>query len=143
MMIESDLIIAHFKKSDWLKKYADAIFDAVRRGILKVEVSTEIFHEVYYVLSEFTETSVIIKNFSYLMGLDGIEFLSPTPEVYIAALSLKEQYQLSSIFDAIYAAQLLIQSKDKTIISTEHIYDKIPGIKRIDPKDFCKMKGLS
>ena len=44
------------------------------------------------------------------------------------------QYKLSSIFDAYYAATCLNMVNDKTIISTDKEYDKIAGIKRIDPR---------
>ncbi len=139
MMIECDVIIAHFKKQDWLKPIADRIFSEIKSKRIQVEVSTEVFHEVFYVLSEFTSISKILSNFAYLLGLENIKFLSPTPEVYVTALHLMQQYNIKSIFDAIYAAQALLQSKDKIIISTENIYDRIPGIKRIDPRDFITM----
>jgi len=28
--------------------------------------------------------------------------------------------------------------KDKTILSTEHVYDRIRGLRRIDPAEFIK-----
>lgn len=45
------------------------------------------------------------------------------------------QYNLSSIFDAYYAITALNQVPDHTIISTDIIFDSIPGIRRIDPCD--------
>ena len=42
----------------------------------------------------------------------------------------------TSPFDAYHAATAI--SKDKTILNTEHIYDKIKGITRIEPSDFAK-----
>jgi predicted nucleic acid-binding protein len=45
------------------------------------------------------------------------------------------QYNVTSIFDAYHAATCLLYDKDKVIISTDHVYDKIPGIKRVDPND--------
>lgn len=39
-------------------------------------------------------------------------------------------------FDSYHAATAI--SGDKKILSTEHIYDRIKGIERIDPRDFAK-----
>ena len=40
----------------------------------------------------------------------------------------------ASIFDAYYAATALNQVEDHTIISTDKVFDAVPGIKRIDPR---------
>jgi len=40
------------------------------------------------------------------------------------------------IFDAIYAATALTdKAHDHTILSTDPAYDRIPGIKRVDPRE--------
>jgi len=138
LLIESDLIVAHLKKEDWLKPIADKIFEKIKREEMKVEISTEIFHELTYVLLEISNHDITVTNLTYLLSLKNIKFLSPEPEIYVVAVTLMKQYNLTSVFDAIYAAQTLIQSEDKTIISTDHIYDKIEGIKRIDPRQLIK-----
>lgn len=45
------------------------------------------------------------------------------------------QYNFSSIFDAYYAATALNQVPDHTIISTDTVFDSIPGVRRIDPRE--------
>ena len=45
-----------------------------------------------------------------------------------------KQYKIESIFDAYYAATALNQVPDHTIISTDEVFDAIPGITRIDPQ---------
>ena len=50
------------------------------------------------------------------------------------AITLMKQYRIKSIFDAYYAATALNQAKDHTIISTDDIFDVIPGIIRMDPR---------
>jgi len=46
-----------------------------------------------------------------------------------------DTYGITSIFDAIYAATALSANvPDHTIISTDKTYDKIKGLKRIDPQ---------
>ena len=47
-----------------------------------------------------------------------------------------DMYKLSSIFDAIYAATALSpRVEDHMIISTDEAYDRVIGIKRIDPRN--------
>lgn len=138
MLVESDLIVAHLKKNDWLKSVADKIFEKIKRRELEVEISTEVFHELAYVLLEITNFDTIISNLTYLHTLENVKFLSPTPPVYITAIEIMRIYNIQSVFDAIYAAQALIQTEDKTIISTDHIYDKIEDVKRIDPRELMK-----
>jgi len=140
MLIESDIVIAHFKRKDRLKPIADEIFSRIKKGEMKAEISTEIFHEVFYVLIEFTDYDTIISNFAYLISLDNLKFLKPSPEIYVTAVTLMKQYDISSIFDAIYAAQTLLQTDDKIILSTDHVYDRIKGIERKDPRDFLKKR---
>ena len=48
------------------------------------------------------------------------------------------QYGISSVFDSYYAATCLLYDEDKTVISTDHVFDKVPGIKRADPRDLVK-----
>jgi hypothetical protein len=47
-----------------------------------------------------------------------------------------KQYKIESIFDAYYAATALNQVPKHTIISTDEIFDVIPGIIRIDSKNY-------
>lgn len=42
------------------------------------------------------------------------------------------QYGLTSIFDAYYAALAL--KLGEPIVSTDTVFDKIPGIERLDPR---------
>ena len=137
MLIESDIFVALLKKGDWLGDVAARTIKLIESGSLgEASVSTEVFHELYYVFSDFAPVETILTNFIKIRGLKNIRFVAPTPEVYLLAVTLMKHYELTSVFDAIYAAQVLSeQCPDNTIISTDHIYDKIKGIKRIDPID--------
>ncbi|MEM1523401.1 MAG: hypothetical protein QXU69_10250 [Thermofilaceae archaeon] len=46
-----------------------------------------------------------------------------------------KQFKLASIFDAHYAATTLNQVPDHTFITTDTVYDRIPGVKRVDPRE--------
>lgn len=52
----------------------------------------------------------------------------------MTAMVLMLEYNINSVFDAYYAATALLSDPDKIIVSTDSIYDKIPGIKRKDPR---------
>ncbi|MGQ4833733.1 MAG: type II toxin-antitoxin system VapC family toxin [Candidatus Asgardarchaeia archaeon] len=143
MLIESDIITALIKKEDWLKSVAEKILVLIRNGTLQpIELSTEVFHELYYVISDYASLDDVLENFVRLAGLENIRFLRPKPETYVTAVFIMKSYNITSIFDAIYAAHILNKDgSDNVIISTDHIYDNIPGIKRIDPRTLVlKMK---
>jgi len=136
MLIESDLIIAYMKKEDWLKEHAEKIFRAIEEnGLVGVKASSEIFHELYYVFSDYASLSIILGNSAKLATMKNLSFVDLTKEVYLSALGLMETYGISSIFDAIYAATTLTDTvPDHTLLSTDLVYDRIRGIKRIDPR---------
>ena len=137
MLIESDILIAYIKKKDWLKPIAERIIEDIKTGKFGVvQIPSEVFHELYYVMSEFTTLDVIQANFAKIRSLKNVEFLDPNPETYILAVSLMQTYNITSFFDAIYAAHALSpECPDNTILSTDAVYDRIKGIKRIDPRE--------
>lgn len=137
MLIESDLIIAYIKKSDWLKPSANKIFQAIQTKQLEnIQISTHVIHELYYVFSDLAQLSTILSNAVKISTLDNITYVDTTREIMISALELMSTYQMSSVFDAIYAATTLTNLvPDHVILSTDTAYDKIPGLKRIDPRE--------
>ena len=136
MLLESDILIAYMKKKDWLKDVSTKIFDAIEKGKLKnMQMSSEVFHELYYVFSDYTSLSTILANEAKLATMNNLAFIDPTRETYLSALNLMETYGMKSIFDAIYAATALTEKvPDHTILSTDKTYERIKGIKRIDPR---------
>jgi len=42
------------------------------------------------------------------------------------------EYGLSSYFDACYAATALLFDHDRVVVSVDAIYDRVPGLKRVD-----------
>lgn len=125
------------KKEDWLKKAATAIIDAVEKGQLgPVQASTEVFHELYYVFSDYAPLQTIIANEARIATIKNLTYVVPDYAIYLAALSLMDTYGMTSIFDAIYAATALSNGvPDHTIISTDKKYDCVKGLKRIDPQE--------
>ena len=80
----------------------------------------------------------LLSKLASLTQIENIEWLPSTMEVSLTAITLMLEYDISSIFDAYYAATALLLDPDKTIISTDPVYDKLPGIKRIDPRDLAE-----
>jgi len=137
MLIESDLFIAYMKKEDWLKESATKIFRAVEEGRLTgIQASSEVFHEIYYVFSDYAPLNTILRNQARMATLENITYIDATREIYLSAIELMNTYGVTSIFDAIYAATTLTEKvPDNMIISTDSVYEKIRGIMRIDPRE--------
>jgi len=136
LLLESDIFIAYMKKEDWLKERAMAVIKAVENGRLSpVEASTEIFHELYYVFSDYAPLHVIMADEAKIATIKNLKYIDPSYTTYLTALNIMDTYEVTSIFDAIYAATALsVKVPDHTIISTDKIYDAIKGIKRLDPR---------
>jgi len=64
-----------------------------------------------------------------------LEWIPLTREIFLTASALIEEYDLGA-FNAYMAATTL--SKDRIIVSSNHIYDKIKRIKRVNPKKIAK-----
>jgi len=137
LMIETDLLYAYVKKEDWLKTIAGNLMSRIAQGEFgTVFASREVFHELYYVSKE--EGAIIddyISRVAALAALNNLTFTETTFEIDLLALALMKQYKIESIFDAYYAATALNQIPDHTIISTDRVFDAVPGIKRVDPRD--------
>jgi predicted nucleic acid-binding protein len=136
MLIESDMFIAYMKKEDWLKDTAMRLFTAIEEGRLsEVQASSEVLHEIYYVFSDYAPLEIIKGNMAKIATYENINYIDATREIYLSAFDLMNHYGLTSVFDAIFAATALTDKvQDKTIISTDKIYDKIKGIRRLDPR---------
>lgn len=137
MIIETDLLYAYVKKEDWLKQTAVNLIENIADGKYgEVMASRECLHELYYVsMEEGVELDEVISRFGALIAIENLSFLETTPELDLTALTLMKQYKFSSIFDAHHAAAALEQDEEKTIVSTDDVYDKVPGLTRKDPRD--------
>jgi predicted nucleic acid-binding protein len=135
-MIETDMLYAYVKKEDWLKETAKKLISRIIKGEFgQVYVPRECLHEIYYVSKEEgISMDELINRAATLTAIQNLKFIDTTFEVDLLALVLMRQYGFTSIFDAYYAATALNQVEDHTIISTDKVFDCIPGLVRIDPK---------
>lgn len=140
MMIETDILYAYVKPKDWLKPVAIKLIQKIETGSLgTVYVSREVLHELYYVsMEEGISIDEFITRIASITAIKNLIFVETDHTVDLLAFTLIRQYNLTSIFDAYYAATALSKVPDRAIISTDDIFDKIPGIKRIDPRMLIK-----
>mgnify|MGYP000120727133 CR=1 FL=1 len=144
MMIETDVLYAYIKEDDWLKPVATRLVEMIEKGLFKtVYASREVLHELYYVsVSEGVSIDEFIARAAAITGIKNLRFLETDHITDLLAFTLMRQYNLSSVFDAYYAATALSKVEDHTIISTDTIFDRIPGLKRIDPRVLIKEKKI-
>jgi predicted nucleic acid-binding protein len=135
-MIETDMLYAYVKKEDWLKDTAKNIITRIIKGEFgQVYASREALHEIYYVSKEEgVSPDELIARVAALTAIKNLIFLETTFEIDLLALVLMRHYGFTSIFDAYYAATALNQVEDHTIVSTDEVFDCIPGLKRTDPR---------
>jgi len=138
-MIETDMLYAFIKVEDWLRSTACNIISRVIGGEFgTVYVSREALHEIYYFSKEEgVSIDEYISRAATLTAIENLTFIETTYEIDLLALTLIKQYKVESIFDAYYAATALNQVPDHTIISTDTVFERIPGIKRIDPREIA------
>jgi hypothetical protein len=136
MMLETDLFYAYVKKTDWLKPLAEEIVRRIidrRFGV--VHASREAHHEFYYVsMAEGVSLDDYITRAASLTAIKNLEFHPTTAELDLLAFALMRQYGVASLFDAYHIATVLNQEPDHIIVSTDAVFDKIPGRTRLDPR---------
>jgi predicted nucleic acid-binding protein len=137
VILDTDILYAYVKEEDWLKPASLKVIHRVAEGELgAVYASREALHELYYVsMAEGVSLDEYIVRAASLTAIDNLLFHPTTHEVDLLALTLMKQYRITSIFDAYHAATTLNQDPDRTIVSTYSVFDRIPGLTRVDPRD--------
>jgi predicted nucleic acid-binding protein len=131
MLIESDLLIPLIKAQDRHRPVSDKVFEYIQTGRIKdVYASTAAIQEIIFWLYNRNLHSEAIQAVNAMRQLPNIEWVPLDPDTCLKATILIKEYTISP-FDAYHAATAL--SRDATIISTDHAYNKIPGITLIDP----------
>lgn len=119
-----------------MKPAAERILEKVDSGELKgVYASTAVIQEVIFWFYNRQLLKELVLAVNVLSHLRNVEWIAITPEICLTASLLIDEYNVSP-FDAYHIATALF--RDKTIVSTEHIYNKIKGITRIEPLKFAK-----
>jgi len=136
ILIESDLIMAFVKKEDRLRPVAEKILTQIHMGKIKgVYASVATLQEVIFWFYNRGLLRELVEVLNAVIHIKNILWVELTPEICLTATLLMREYRISP-FDAYHAATAIV--KDKTILSTEHVYDRIRGLRRIDPAEFIK-----
>ena len=124
------------KKEDRLKTAAEKILEKIEVGEIKgIYASTAAMQEIVFWLYNRQLLKELTVAVNLLSHLRNVKWIPLSTEVCLTASLLIDEYKVSP-FDAYHAATAI--SKDKTILSTEHIYEKIKGITRLDFVEFAK-----
>ena len=136
MLLDSDIFIAVIKEEDRLKQASPKILKAVERKRLKnVYASVASIQEIIFWLLNRGFKDKILLTVSGVFKIKNLEWIPLDKEVFLTASALIEEYELGA-FDAYIAATALL--KDRVIVSSDHIYDKIKGIRRVSPEEVAK-----
>ncbi|MFQ5711164.1 MAG: type II toxin-antitoxin system VapC family toxin [Candidatus Geothermarchaeales archaeon] len=133
ILIESDLLLAYIRREDRLKPVAKRILEQVDSGALRgVYASTAAIQEIVFWFYNRQMFEELVEAVNALVHIRNLEWVDVTPYICLTASILMSEYGVSP-FDAYHVATAI--AKDKTIISTEHVYDSVRGVKRIDPRE--------
>jgi len=136
VLLDSDIFIAILKEEDRLKQPSLKILKAIERRKLKnAYASVASIQEIIFWLLNRGFKDKILLTVSRVFKLKNLEWIPLDEEVFLTASALIEEYALGA-FDAYIAATALL--KDRVILSSDHIYDKIKGIRRMSPEEVAK-----
>jgi predicted nucleic acid-binding protein len=130
-LIDSDMILAYIKEDDRHSESAEKIFGKIIAGELEVYISSSMFVEIAFVLKRNNQLGLLSDVYKLIYKMPNISII-PISENIIETAH-KHMMKDIGILDSIQAATAL--RYDKKIISTDHIFDKIKGLKRIKPED--------
>ena len=119
-----------------MKIVAAKILQKIDSGEVKgAYASTAAIQEIVFWFYNRQLFDELIKAVNFLTHIGHLKWIPLTPEICTAAALLIDEYNLAP-FDAYHLATAI--SMDKTILSTEHVYEKVKGVKKIEPEDFAK-----
>ncbi len=128
--IENDVIFAYLNESDINFKVAERLFGKLKAGSLTVSISSVALVEMELIYRSERKEDALLRDMAALASLPHTHFEPLTPEGVLSAVFLRQTYDLG-FFDSHYAATAL--NLDRRILSFDRAYDRIKGLKRIDP----------
>ena len=136
LLIESDLLLAYMKKSDWLKPAATKILTGVASGdIPGAYASTATLQEIIFWFYNRDMQWELVQATNAMTHINNMRWIPLSSEICLTASMLIKEYEINPL-DAYHAATAM--TEDKTILSTEHVYDRIKVVTRIDPETYAK-----
>lgn len=124
--LDTDVILALIKKSDWLRPHVSLakIKKPVTISLTIVEAELVTEREMG------RKDSIEIADKVHKLKIR-VEPL--TDKIIVKSNELRKKYENLNIFDSMHAAACLMLKEN--IISTDHVFDQIEGVKRIDPRE--------
>lgn len=110
---------------------AGRVFQKLRDGRLSVELSSVSLLEMQLIYRREKMEDGLLEHLSALAALPNTRYVALTPDIAVASVYLRQTYGLT-FFDSHHAASAL--SLDGKIISFDRAYDRVAGLKRIDPQ---------
>ena len=133
MLIESDLLIPLIKKDDRLREASEKVLNQIKSGRLTgAYASTAAIQEVIYWLYNRGLHQEAVQAVNALKLLPNLEWVPLSPDICLQAAIIIKEYEASP-FDAYHAATAL--SRDSVVMSTEHVYGRIPGLTVLNPTE--------
>ncbi len=133
MLIESDLLIPIIKRDDRLKIASEKVLYRINSGELTGSyASTAAMQEIIFWLYNRGLLSEAVDAVKALNLIPNLDWVPLDNGVCLQASLLMKEYRIGP-FDAYHAATAL--SRDSTIVSTEHVYERIPSLTVLDPRD--------
>ena len=133
MLIESDLLLPLIKKGDRLGAVSEKVLGQIKAGRLTgVYASTAALQEVVFWLYNRGLLQEAIQAVNALKAPAEPEWVPLSPDICLQAAIIMKEYGVGP-FDAYHAATSL--SRDSVVMSTEHVYGRIPGLTVLDPNE--------
>lgn len=123
MYLDTDVILALIKEKDWLKNYIKISKIKNRKTSVLALIEAELVLAREFGRKEIFKINQI-KNYK-------IKILDLNEKIFNLSNKLLKQYNIN-IFDSLHAA-ICLENKEK-ILSTDHIFDVIENLERVDPR---------
>ena len=129
--IDSNIFIYAVGKDHPLRPGCVAIIQKIRSGKITVVISTEIIQEILYRFQSIKNLPAGIRLSQEAIQLSSI--ILPVTETDLSrAIDILETSPAIQTRDAFHAA-VMLNNDLQEIISTDSHFDRIPGIRRLDP----------
>jgi predicted nucleic acid-binding protein len=130
-LVENDLFYAYLKEGAKHSEIAEQILRKISDGKIRdVYSSTLCLIELALLYKTVGEEQRLTQDLAKLTSIGGIKWMAIGAKEILVASELRRELNLG-FWDSHYAAVALL--KDKTVISFDEVYDRVPGLKRLDP----------
>lgn len=131
-LLETDIIFAYLNRADRHHTAAVAIFNEIKEGA-ELSISSLSLVEIELIYKSTNLEQHLTPHISALSILPNVTYTPLSVDIVLTSIYLRQNHNLT-FFDSHYGATAL--QGDAEIISTDKVYSKIPGLRRIDPYSY-------